>query len=66
MTLSRQNLSIIIVSFLSEHVIYKCIDSIPSDIKIIVVDNSNNIQFKKIERFISILMLRAGAFPRLY
>ena len=47
MTLSRQNLSIIIVSFLSEHVIYKCIDSIPSDIKIIVVDNSNNIQFKK-------------------
>ena len=32
MTISRQNLSIIIVTFKSENVIHDCIKSIPSDI----------------------------------
>ena len=46
MSISRQNLTIIIVSFMSEKVIYDCISSIPKDIKIIIVDNSNNLSFK--------------------
>jgi len=47
MTISRQNLSIIIVSFKSEMVIHQCIKSIPDDIKIIIVDNSNDETFKE-------------------
>jgi GT2 family glycosyltransferase len=46
MTISRQNLSIIIVTFMSEEVIDNCIKSIPNDIKIVIVDNSNNSIFK--------------------
>lgn len=47
MSISRQNLSVIIVSFKSDHIIYRCIDSIDKEIEIIVVDNSNNAEFKK-------------------
>jgi GT2 family glycosyltransferase len=47
MSLSKQNLSIIIVSFFSDSVIHNCIKSIPKDLKIIVIDNSNNINFKQ-------------------
>ncbi len=51
MSITRQNLSVIIVSFKSEHVIDKCINSIDNQIEIIVVDNSNDIEFKqKIEK----------------
>ncbi len=46
MSISRQNLTIIIVSFMSENVIHECIGSIPKDIKIVIVDNSNNESFK--------------------
>ena len=46
MSISRQNLTVVIVSFMSEHVIHDCIQSIPEDIKIIVIDNSNNKLFK--------------------
>ena len=46
MSISRQNLSIVIVTFKSEGVIHECIKSIDKDIKIIVVENSNNHQFK--------------------
>ena len=46
MSISRQNLTVIIVSFMSENVIHDCISSIPKDIKIVVVDNSNNKSFK--------------------
>ena len=46
MSISRQNLTVIIVSFMSEKVIHDCISSIPKDIKIIIVDNSNNRYFK--------------------
>jgi N-acetylglucosaminyl-diphospho-decaprenol L-rhamnosyltransferase len=45
MSLSRQNLSIVIVTYKSEAVVYDCISSIGSDIEIIVVENSNNIKF---------------------
>ena len=46
MTISRQNLSIIIVTFSSEEGIYDCIESIRNDINIIIVDKSNNLIFK--------------------
>ena len=46
MLISRQNLSVIIVSFKSDHIIQKCIQSIDKEIEIIVIDNSNNIDFK--------------------
>jgi len=47
MSISRQNLSVIIVSFKSDHVIHRCISSIDKEIEIIVIDNSNNTKFKK-------------------
>ena len=47
MSISRQNLSVIIVSFKSDHVIHRCINSIDKEIEIVVIDNSNNIKFKK-------------------
>ena len=47
MSITRQNLSVIIVSYKSDHVIENCINSIDSEIEIIVIDNSNNDQFKK-------------------
>jgi GT2 family glycosyltransferase len=46
MSISRQNLSIVIVTFKSEGVIHECIKSIDKDIKITVVENSNNYRFK--------------------
>ena len=39
MSITRQNLSVIIVSYKSEHVIENCINSIDSTIEIIVIDN---------------------------
>ena len=47
MSISRQNLSIVIVTIKSEKVIHKCIKSIQENIPIIVVENSNNHNFKK-------------------
>ena len=50
MTISLQNLSVVIVSFHSEDVIHDCIKSIVDEIKIIVVENSGNKEFaSKIE-----------------
>ena len=47
MSITRQNLSVIIVSYKSEHVIENCINSIDSEVEIIVIDNSNSKDFKK-------------------
>ena len=47
MSISRHNLSVIIVSYKSDHVIHRCINSIDKQIEIIVIDNSNNPEFKK-------------------
>ena len=44
MSITRQNLSVIIVSYKSDYVIENCINSIHSEIEIVVVDNSNNHQ----------------------
>jgi GT2 family glycosyltransferase len=51
MSISRQNLSAVIVTFKSEQVIHDCIQSISDQIKIIIVDNSSDKKFKeKIEK----------------
>ena len=47
MSISRQNLTVIIVTFRSDNVIHNCIQSIDSDIKVLVVDNSNSKEFKE-------------------
>jgi len=47
MSISRQNLSIVIVTFKSEKVIDECIKSVGQNIPIIVVENSNNHKFKQ-------------------
>ena len=46
MSISRQNLTVVIVTLKSEHIIDQCIQSINDDISIIVVENSNNKNFK--------------------
>ena len=45
MSISRQNLSIVIVTIKSEGVIEQCIESINQDLPIIIVENSNNSKF---------------------
>ncbi len=47
MSITRQNLSVIIVSYKSENVIENCINSIDPEIEIIVIDNSSNKEMKK-------------------
>ncbi len=47
MSISRQNLSIVIVTLKSENVIHECIRSINQDVPIIVVEQSNNKKFKE-------------------
>ena len=45
MTLS--DITVVIVTFKSEHKIYSCLDSIPDNLKIIIVENSSDKSFKK-------------------
>ena len=47
MSISRQTLSAVIVTFKSDQVIHDCIQSISDQIKIIVIDNSNDRKFKE-------------------
>ena len=44
---SNKDITIIINTFNSEDQIYSCLDKIDSDVKVIIVENSNNIKFKK-------------------
>ena len=46
MSISGQNLSVVIVTLRSEKVIDQCINSINKNLPIIVVENSNNFEFK--------------------
>ena len=46
MTLSLNNLTFIIVTFKSEHIIHECIESLPKNSEIILIDNSNNNDMK--------------------
>ena len=45
---SKQDLTVIIVTFNSEDKIFECIESIPSDIDIYVVENSDNKNLKSV------------------
>jgi N-acetylglucosaminyl-diphospho-decaprenol L-rhamnosyltransferase len=45
--MESKELTVIIVTFKSEGIIFKCLKSIPNYIKIIIVENSNNEKFKK-------------------
>ena len=47
MSISRQNLSVVIVTLKSENVVHDCIKSINQDLPIIVVEQSNNNSFKE-------------------
>ena len=47
MTLSLNNLTFIIVTFKSDHVIHECIDSLPKESSIIIIENSNDLIFKE-------------------
>ena len=47
MTLSLNNLTFIIVTFKSDHIINECIESLPKDSNIIIIENSNNPELKK-------------------
>ena len=42
-----KELTIVIVTFKSEKKIFKCLESIPNDIPVFVIENSNNENFKK-------------------
>ena len=45
--MNTNDLSAIITTFKSEDKIFSCLDSLPKDIRIFVVENSNNEMFKK-------------------
>ena len=47
MTLSLNNLTFIIVTFKSNHIIDECIESLPKNSNIIIIENSNNRELKK-------------------
>ena len=47
MSLSLNNLTFIIVTFKSEHIIHECLSSLPKNSKIIVIENSNNEKLKR-------------------
>ena len=46
MSISRQNLTIVVVTLKSENVIHQCIESIGEDIPIIIIENSSNSKVK--------------------
>ncbi len=41
------DITVVIVTFKSEHKIFSCLDSIPKESKIIIIENSDNIKFKQ-------------------
>ena len=47
MTLSLNNLTFIIVTFKSDHIIHECIESLPKDSNIIIIENSNDLKLKE-------------------
>ena len=45
--MKSKDLSIVIVTFKSENMIFKCLNSIPDYVEVLIVENSNNENFKK-------------------
>ena len=48
MSITGQNLSIVIVTLRSENVIFKCLDSINHNIPVFIIENSSNFEFKNL------------------
>ena len=48
MSITGQNLSIVIVTLKSENVIFECLDSIDPKIPVFIIENSNNYEFKNL------------------
>ena len=48
MSITGQNLSIVIVTLRSENVIFECLDSINQEIPVFIIENSNNYEFKNL------------------
>ena len=46
--MKTKDITFVIVTFYSENVIFECLDSLPNDSKKIIVENSNNLNFKNI------------------
>ena len=44
---SNKDITIVINTFNSEDQIYSCLDKIESEVKVIIIENSNNIKFKQ-------------------
>ena len=61
MQITKDNLTIIIVTIKSEKIIDNCLSSIDSDVKKIVIENSNNEEFinnlKKNMKILSVILL---------
>jgi len=47
MLIHKKNITIIIVCYKSDYIVERCLKSIDSNIEIIIVENSNNNQFKE-------------------
>ena len=46
------NITVVITTFRSNHKIFSCIDSIPKELKIIIIENSDDFKFKeKVENY---------------
>ena len=45
--MNLKDLTVVIVTFKSDEIILNCLKSIPQEISVIVVENSNNHDFKK-------------------
>ena len=55
MSLSLNNLTFIIVTFKSEHIIHECLSSLPKNSKIIIIENSNNEKLKSEQNYDKVL-----------
>ena len=59
----KKNLTFIIVTYRSQNVIHRCIKSIDSKIKIVVVENSNNFFINNVLTLCSLAILCSGFHP---
>ena len=46
--MESNNLTVVIVTYRSQNKIFSCLNSIPSEINIVVVENSNDEEFKRL------------------
>ena len=51
MNLNLKDITFIVVTYKSDNIIQKCLNTLPSESQKIIVENSNNINLKKITIF---------------